>query len=226
MTVCGPFEKIDGPNIARRLRGRNKTASWIWSTDQMFMDEQSNAYPIRRLLSRKSKPSMEDLVDHHRSTYWASPSSSTSNHLHGSNVNGDRVNVDPKVEDILGVLSDSDDSDDGERTLKEKEDVRDNLPLAYLYKCVVSPPPQSSALPVATTVPTTSVLCTAPRCHRPVVQSDDRWDGQFCSVECLLQVCHETFHTAFRDQSKLQQHQQQPEHYLTSTFKNSTGIFS
>ncbi|VDK25532.1 unnamed protein product [Taenia asiatica] len=131
----------------------------------------------------------------------------------------------PNVEDILGVLSDN---DDDEQTLKEREEVKDNLPLAYLYKRVVPPPPPQSpsALPAATTTATTSVVCTAPHCHRPVVQSDDRWDGQFCSVECLLQVCHETFHAAFRDHSRLQQQQQQPEHYLTSTFNNSTGIFS
>ncbi|KAL5102826.1 hypothetical protein TcWFU_002459 [Taenia crassiceps] len=189
----------------------------------MFMDDQSAVHPIRRLLSRKSKPSMEDLVDHHRSNYWASSSSaSSSNHLHGSNVNGNRG---PNVEDILGVLSEN---DDDEQTVKEKEEVKDNLPLAYLYKRV-APPPQPlspSALSVTATPSTTSLLCIAPHCHRPVVQSDDRWDGQFCSVECLLQVCHETFHAAFRDHSRLQQQQHQPEHYLTSTFNNSTGIFS
>ncbi|KAM3172394.1 hypothetical protein ACTXT7_014633 [Hymenolepis weldensis] len=60
------------------------------------MDEETNVFPVRRLSSRKSRPTMADLVDQHRfvstttmNSYWIaspSPSSTLDNHsLSGSN---------------------------------------------------------------------------------------------------------------------------------------------
>ncbi|CAH8623196.1 unnamed protein product [Heterobilharzia americana] len=31
------------------------------------------------------------------------------------------------------------------------------------------------------------------QCTKPAVLDDPRWDGQFCSPECLIRVCHEAF---------------------------------
>ncbi|KAH8873174.1 hypothetical protein KSF78_0007930 [Schistosoma japonicum] len=34
------------------------------------------------------------------------------------------------------------------------------------------------------------ILCP---CTKPAILDDPRWDGQFCSPECLIRVCHEAF---------------------------------
>ncbi|BHF78943.1 hypothetical protein SprV_0602206000 [Sparganum proliferum] len=38
------------------------------------MDASNNIHPTRRVSDRKSKPSMEALVDHHKRIYWGGPS--------------------------------------------------------------------------------------------------------------------------------------------------------
>ncbi|TNN17030.1 hypothetical protein EWB00_011391 [Schistosoma japonicum] len=34
------------------------------------------------------------------------------------------------------------------------------------------------------------ILCP---CTKPAILDDPRWDGQFCSPECLIRVCHDAF---------------------------------
>ncbi|KAK4468936.1 hypothetical protein MN116_007601 [Schistosoma mekongi] len=34
------------------------------------------------------------------------------------------------------------------------------------------------------------ILCP---CTKPAILDDSRWDGQFCSPECLIRICHEAF---------------------------------
>ncbi|VDQ00079.1 unnamed protein product [Trichobilharzia regenti] len=37
-------------------------------------------------------------------------------------------------------------------------------------------------------------------CTKPAVVDDPRWDGEYCSPECLIRVCHEAFQSWLENQ--------------------------
>ncbi|VDD76501.1 unnamed protein product [Mesocestoides corti] len=222
------------------------------------MDEQPNLHPTRQLSSRKSKPSIEDLIDHHRPVYWISSSGSS----HDGHINGDTI-TDPMririrvsrldaaaVSQVGGSTSAANrqsaapalnssasarssppppfvrDSDplrppvqnggldawmhlgSESESSSDSDEEEDNLPLSDLCKRVSttteqpSPPPKSR--------------CTASMCERPALTSDNRWDGQFCSSDCLVKACREAFDAMFQNHH----------HYLTPAFENPASIVS
>ncbi|KAM7533820.1 hypothetical protein Aperf_G00000110136 [Anoplocephala perfoliata] len=210
------------------------------------MDNHMNVFPVRRLSSRKSKPSMADLVDQHRlptsSAYLsiAPPSGSLGKRLSDGSPSGDplRLKYRPKLnfelpdtnhgpDNILGLGSDSEsDSDssikhDPSSNNTEEDEEEDSLPLADLCKRVVHP---SSAS-----------LCSATNCSCPASQSDRRMGGRYCSVGCLLRACHQAFHDAFPNSQIVsrnlldQQAEEGDDRLLTSTpptFANSATLVS
>nr|VZI40912.1 unnamed protein product [Spirometra erinaceieuropaei] len=241
------------------------------------MDASNNIHPTRRVSDRKSKPSMEALVDHHKRIYWGGPStpvSSASRHheqpqhpvspsaiqislssldgsdrpnehnslaqplrirLHLSRVevptvvlgshispsfpssgptpetrispgplpkqtlpsdfpssglqNGAHVQQRP-LRDPIEVAMEEDANDD---------DEEDNLPLTDLCKRVAAPHPHVTAAVVAPPEPPPLpqppplATCWLKTCHNPLPPLAERWDGQFCSCDCLVKACRQAF---------------------------------
>ncbi|VDP19752.1 unnamed protein product [Echinostoma caproni] len=73
----------------------------------------------------------------------------------------------------------------------ESDDADDNIPLSKFVpiKTVQQDPPSPEPVPSPEPEPTV-VLCP---CTKPAVLDDPRWDGQYCSPECLISVCHRAF---------------------------------
>uniref|UniRef100_A0A0X3Q0R3 TOX high mobility group box family member 4 n=2 Tax=Schistocephalus solidus TaxID=70667 RepID=A0A0X3Q0R3_SCHSO len=251
----------------------------------MIMEDNNNPHPTRRVSDRKSKPSMEALVDHHKRIYWSGPSthaasgsrhheqpqhpaspaaiasplspqdgnggSSEHNQLNqplrirlhlprlevptvvlGSHIspsfspgisletraspgpvpkptplsdfsssgfqNGVHVNQRPSRKSTeLAMENDANDDDE-----------EDNLPLADLCKRVAAPhphvtvaaPPDPPALPSPPT-------CWLKTCHKPLPPFAERWDGQFCSCDCLVKACRQAFRAYLSQRMATPNHQ-------------------
>lgn len=112
----------------------------------------------------------------------SSPSKRTSRHYLDGLIgrSSSSIHLESTVEKVCD-REDEDDNDD------------DDLPLSSFVP--TKPPPavdtESKPLPP----PAASTMATAPRycpCSKPAV-IDPRWDGQYCSVECLVRSCREAF---------------------------------
>ncbi|TGZ71387.1 hypothetical protein CRM22_002692 [Opisthorchis felineus] len=57
-----------------------------------------------------------------------------------------------------------------------------------------TPPSSPSRKPTRLLSPSPA-LCY---CSKPAVIDDPRWDGEFCSPECLISMCHQAFYASFR----------------------------
>lgn len=69
----------------------------------------------------------------------------------------------------------------------------------------LSPPPPPPSIKSMNLTSLSPVLCF---CSKPAVIDDPRWDGEFCSPECLISLCHQAFYatfqpTAMRDKSAI-----------------------
>lgn len=82
----------------------------------------------------------------------------------------------------------------------DSEDEDDNVPLSTFVSSrstvqQPAPPPASSSPPPAPS-PVPSPESLSPRlcyCTKPAITDDPRWDGQFCSTECLVSECRQAF---------------------------------
>ncbi|VDN13741.1 unnamed protein product [Dibothriocephalus latus] len=85
------------------------------------------------------------------------------------------------------------------------DDEEDNLPLADLCKRVVPPhlPVTDAALPE----PPSPATCWLKSCHNPLPPFAERWDGQFCSCDCLVKACRQAFRAYLSQRMETPNHQ-------------------
>ncbi|KAF6772621.1 hypothetical protein AHF37_06567 [Paragonimus kellicotti] len=102
------------------------------------------------------------------------------------------------VEDTtLSTLEDDDDEDDNvplSTFISHKPSTVTEVPVHLADSVSYLSPSPEEHLPSPSASPITRPLC---RCMKPAITDDPRWDGQFCSTECLIHTCCEAFNFRF-----------------------------
>ncbi|KAF8567101.1 hypothetical protein P879_03353 [Paragonimus westermani] len=97
----------------------------------------------------------------------------------------------------LSTVEDNDDEDDNvplSTFISHKPSTGTEVPISLPVSVSYSSSPSEEHLPSPSTSPITRPLC---RCMKPAITDDPRWDGQFCSTECLIHTCCEAFNFRF-----------------------------
>ncbi|CAH8667088.1 unnamed protein product [Dicrocoelium dendriticum] len=123
--------------------------------------------------------------------------------VNGGNLQPDIEKLDRAI--VIEVVQLPSVNHDGRKILQpsvddDSEDEDDNVPLSTFVssRATVQQPasPLVSSSSPPTPIPIPSQESSPPRlcyCTKPAITDDPRWDGQFCSTECLVSECRQAF---------------------------------